>query len=97
MNPQNKPMKNPTSALKRPILFLLTLLCAAIARVQIVHAATITVPEHWRRHGDPRELSGRSRLRDALAAANAAGGDTINFSVTGTITLTSGKSPWLGA
>jgi hypothetical protein len=35
--------------------------------------------------------SGSGSLRQAIADANSAGGDTINFSVTGTITLTSGE------
>jgi hypothetical protein len=46
-----------------------------------VHAATFTVTS--------TEDSGPGSLRDAIN--NAAPGDTINFSVTGTITLTSGS------
>jgi hypothetical protein len=76
-------MKNPTLLLKTRILFLFTLLCAAIASVQIVHAATITVMN--------TNDSGSGSLRQALADAND--GDTINFdaSATGTIALTSGE------
>ena len=75
-------MKNPTSPLKRPILLLLTLLCAAVASLQSVHAATITVTN--------TNDSGTGSLRQALAAAYD--GDTINFaSPTGTIALTSGE------
>ena len=72
-------MKNPTSPFKTPILFLLTLLCAAVASVQSVHAAPITVTS--------TADSGANTLRQALA--DAVDGDTIDFSVTGTITLTS--------
>src|SRR5439155_897845 len=59
------------------------LLCAGVASVQSVHAATITVVN--------TNDSGAGSLRQALADAND--GDTINFdvSVTGTITLTSGE------
>jgi hypothetical protein len=74
-------MKNRTLPVKTPILFLITLLCATIASLQIVHAATITVTS--------TADSGPNTLRQALADAND--GDTIDFSVTGTITLTSGK------
>ncbi len=76
-------MKNRTLPVKTRILFLFTLLCAAVASVQIVHAATITVANTLD--------SGAGSLRDALAAGND--GDTIDFgaAVTGTITLTSGE------
>lgn len=76
-------MKNQTSPLRIRILFLVTLFCAAMASVQIVHAATITVMN--------TNDSGASSLRQTLADAND--GDTINFdsAVTGTITLTSGE------
>jgi hypothetical protein len=74
-------MKNRTLPVKTRILFLITLLCAAIASVQIVDAATITVMN--------TNDSGVGSLRQALADAND--GDTIDFSVTGTITLTSGQ------
>src|SRR6266699_3875226 len=74
-------MKNPTLAVKTRILFVITLLFAAMASVQIVHAATITVTS--------TADSGAGSLREALASASD--GDTIDFSVTGTITLTSGE------
>ena len=48
-----------------------------------VFASTITV--------NSAADSGFGSLRQAIADANPAGGDTINFSVTGTITLTSGE------
>src|SRR5881392_509410 len=69
--------------MKTRILFLTTLLCAASASMQLVHAATITVTN--------TNDSGAGSLRQALADAND--GDTINFSVTtpATITLTSGE------
>jgi hypothetical protein len=78
-------MKNPTLPVKTRILFLLTLLCAVIASLQSIHAATITVTN--------TDDSGGGSLRQALA--DAFHGDTINFdaSVTGTITLTSGELP----
>jgi hypothetical protein len=76
-------MKKQTPLLKTRILFLFTLLCAAIATMQSVHPATITVMN--------TNDSGAGSLRQALADAND--GDTINFdvAVTGTITLTSGQ------
>jgi hypothetical protein len=76
-------MKNRTLLRKTRVLFLFTLLCAAIASLQSVHAVTITVMN--------TNDSGASSLRQALADAND--GDTINFGapVTGTITLTSGE------
>jgi len=76
-------MKNPILLLKPSILLLLTLLCAAVASVQIVHAATITVMN--------TSDSGAGSLRQVLADAND--GDTIDFdaAVTGTITLSSGE------
>ena len=67
--------------MKPRILFPITLLCAAIANVQMVHAATITVIN--------TNDSGAGSLRQALADAN--NGDTIDFSVTGTVKLTSGQ------
>ncbi len=67
--------------MKKRILILFTLLGAAISSVQSVHAATITVTN--------LNDSGPGSLRQALADANS--GDEINFSVTGTITLTSGE------
>src|SRR5881398_3123150 len=55
-------------------------------------ATTITVQDAGDGAANAANCPGAScRLRDALAAANAAGGDTIDFSVTGTITLTSGE------
>src|SRR5882724_1577762 len=74
-------MKNPTLLLKPRILLLFALLCAAVASVQIVDAATITVMN--------TNDSSSGSLRQALADAND--GDTIDFSVTGTITLTTGQ------
>ena len=74
-------MKNTTLAIKNPILFLTMLLCAAIMSLQTVSAATITVTS--------TADSGAGTLRQALANAND--GDTIDFSVTGTITLSSGE------
>jgi hypothetical protein len=70
---------NPHSTMKTPVRFLLTLLCAAIASLQIVRAAPITVTS--------TADSGAGSLRQALADAND--GDTIGFSVTGTIALSS--------
>src|SRR5438876_8223193 len=74
-------MKNPTLPVKTRILFVITLLFAALASVQNLHAATITVTS--------TADSGAGSLRAALASASD--GDTIDFSVTGTITLTSGE------
>ena len=74
----------------RIALVLITLLSAAVASVQSLHAtcvgATITVDSTL----DPTE-AGKTTLRDALAAAVA--GDIIDFSVTtpATITLDSGS------
>src|SRR6266700_4562910 len=69
--------------MKPRILFLIALLCAAIASLQGVHAATITVIN--------TNDSGPGSLRGALASA--VDGDTIDFSITtpATITLTSGQ------
>jgi hypothetical protein len=67
--------------MKPRILFLITLLCAAIAQVQIVHAAEISVTN--------TNDSGAGSLRQALASAHD--GDTIVLGVTGTITLTTGQ------
>lgn len=72
------------STMKTRLVFLITLLCAAVASLQTVHASIITVMN--------TNDSGAGSLRAALAAA--ADGDTINFdpSVNGqTITLTSGQ------
>jgi hypothetical protein len=77
-------MKNPTLPVKTRILFVITLLCAAITSAQIVHAATIIVMN--------ANDSGPGSLRQALADAND--GDTVNFdsSLNGqTITLASGQ------
>src|SRR6266550_3401398 len=74
-------MKNRTLPVKTRILFVITLLFAAMASVQNLHAATITVTS--------TADSGAGTLRDALASASDC--DTIDFSVTGTITLTSGQ------
>jgi len=64
--------------MKTRLVFLIRLLCGAAASLQTIHAATITVTN--------LHDSGPGSLRQALAAAH--NGDTINFSVTGTITLT---------
>jgi len=86
-------MKNPTSLLKPRILFLITLLCAAMASMQNAHAAiTWTVQDNGDGAANAANCPGAGcRLRDALAAATD--GDTINFSVTtpATITLSSGQ------
>src|SRR5258708_7399937 len=65
----------------RATTFAIGLLLYAVALP--VHAATITVTN--------TNDSGPGSLRQALTAAND--GDTINFAVTGTITLTSGGLP----
>src|SRR5260370_25575596 len=71
--------------MKPRILFLITLLCAAIANLPMAHAATITVTST----DDSGLFNGT--LRQALAAA--ADGDTIDFNLTypATITLTTGQ------
>jgi Right handed beta helix region len=76
-------MKNRILPLKTPILLLFTFLCAAIASVQMIHAATITVTS--------TAGSGPNTLRQALA--DASDGDTINVDpvVTGVITLSGGE------
>ncbi len=58
------------------------------------HAATITVQSSADGPADSTQCPGSGcRLRDAIAAANPAGGDIIDFSLTypATITLTSGE------
>ena len=60
--------------MKPRILFLITLLCAAIANLQMAHAATITVTST----DDSGLFNGT--LRQALAAA--LDGDTIDFNLT---------------
>ena len=65
----------------RIIVILITLLCAAMANVQSARAATITVTN--------TNDSGAGSLRQAVADAND--GDTIEFGVTGIITLTTGE------
>ncbi len=60
----------------------------------LAHAATITVQSSADGSAIPGNCPGSGcRLRDAIAAANLAGGDTIDFSLTypATITLTSGE------
>src|SRR4051812_16491713 len=69
------------NAMRRTTTFAIGLLLYAVALP--VHAATITVTN--------TNDSGPGSLRQALTAAND--GDTINFAVTGTITLTSGGLP----
>ena len=62
------------------------LLVAALGAVSAAQAATFTVTN--------LDDSGPGSLRDAIAQANATpDADTINFAVTGTITLTSGSLP----
>jgi hypothetical protein len=81
---KRKLMKNRTLPVKTRILFLITLLCAAMASVQHLHAATITVTS--------TADSGPGTLRQALALAS--NGDTIEFNLSRcpcTITLTSGE------
>src|SRR5262245_8954181 len=60
--------------------FLFALLCSAVVATQVVNAATITVTSTSGR--------GPGSLRQAVATAQS--GDTIDFGVTGTITLTGG-------
>src|SRR3954464_4635900 len=67
------------NAMRRTTTFAIGLLLYAVALS--VHAATITVTN--------TNDSGPGSLRQALANAN--NGDTINFAVTGTITLTSAE------
>ncbi len=62
-------------------LFVATMFVIALADLNPAMAATITVTN--------TDDSGAGSLREAIT--NAAPGDTINFSVTGTITLTSGQ------
>ncbi len=60
----------------------------------LAHAATITVQSSADGSAIPGNCPGGGcRLRDAIAAANPAGGDTIDFNLTypATITLTSGE------
>src|SRR3989449_9970567 len=72
---QNKHMKGNPMKVHKTLL-LIALLAVPNARANII---TVTSTSD----------SGPGTLRDALASA--ANGDTINFSVTGTITLTSGE------
>src|SRR6266576_657024 len=67
-------MKNPTLPVKTRILFVITLLFAAMASVQNLHAATISVTST----DDSGLFNGT--LRQALAAA--LDGDTIDFNLT---------------
>lgn len=85
-------MKNPTSLLKPRILFLITLLCAAMASMQNAHAVTTwTVQSTGDGAANTANCPGSGcRLRDALAAATD--GDTINFSVTTPATITLNSS-----
>ena len=69
------------NSIGQSLVAIITLLLAAMASMQSVHAATITVIN--------TADSGAGSLRQALA--DASDGDTINFSVTGTITLSSGE------
>src|SRR6266446_3031124 len=74
-------MKTRTLPVKTRILFLIALFGAAVISLSSAYATTITVTS--------TADSGAGSLRDALASASD--GDTIDFSVTGTITLTSGQ------
>src|SRR5437763_3528248 len=79
---KNDEKKSPMKRKTVPILFLITLLFAATASVQNLHAATLTVSN--------TNDSGAGSLRQAISDSSS--GDTINFdsSVNGqTITLTS--------
>jgi hypothetical protein len=68
--------------MKTKVLFLITLLCAALVSVHSSYGNTITVTN--------TNDSGPGSLRNALAVAND--GDTIDAtSVSGTILLTSGE------
>src|SRR5262252_9108581 len=84
---------NPHPPMKTKFLFLLTLLCAAITSVQIVHATGFPVTNTGDNNGvNPAPNAGTGTLRQAIVDANAnAGADTINFAgvVTGTILLES--------
>ena len=75
-----KTVKNGPLPVKPRMLLPFTLLCAAVASWQSVYAATITATN--------TNDTGPGSLRKALAIAQD--GDTIQFSVTGTIILTSG-------
>ena len=69
--------------LRIQVFSLVALLCVPMAGDQRTPAATLIVSS--------TADSGPGSLRDTLAAASD--GDTINFSVTGTILLTSGELP----
>ena len=64
-------------------LFLVTVTSALLFGAVTGQAATLTVTSS----GD----SGTGTLRQAILDASSSGGDTINFDLTGTITLTSGQ------
>ena len=64
-------------------LFVATLSSALLFGATTAQAATLTVTNS----GD----SGAGTLRQAILDASASGGDTINFAVSGVITLTSGE------
>src|SRR5579871_1601051 len=69
------------------LLILVALMCLPLlATPRPAHAATITV--NSTADNGPGNCSATCTLRDAIAVANS--GDTISFSVTGTITLTGG-------
>src|SRR5438552_7605858 len=87
-----KPRRIPLAMKTRILLFLITLVCAAAASMPSVYAATITVQDTGDGAANAANCPGAGcRLRDALAAASS--GDTIDFSVTtsATITLTSNR------
>ena len=77
--------------MKSRILFLFTLLCAAMVTVQSVYATAFTVTNTGDNGGvNPAPGAGTGTLRQAIVDANAtAGADTITFAsgVTGTILL----------
>src|SRR5438067_3712673 len=81
---KNDEKKSPMKRKTVPILFLITLLFAAMASVQNLHAATLTVIN--------TNDSGAGSLRQAISDSSS--GDTISFdsSLNGqTITLASGE------
>ena len=74
-----------------PVLFLMMAVIVALVPVQAAHAANLlTVTSTADGTANAANCPGANcRLRDAVAASNS--GDTINFAVAGTITLTQGQ------